>query len=348
MISGDSISIKYDPMGNRVYKSSSAQGTSKYIIDISSELPTILIAINGTNGDIMKTYIYADSQILCQHDVPDNNKRYFYLHDRLGSVREIIDTDGDIVNSYTYNPFGEMFPSECNESVSNPFKFTGQWFDSEIEQYYLRARMYDPMLMRFTARDPVYGGFKEPMTLHKYLYCLNDPVNRTDLSGKLSFTESVVVHGIMGGLFRGLMDVIRADIYEKSWKDILASGGIGFLKGFAFGSLSGGIASFSAQGFLWLGMKDSFRLYMASGAIGGGSSGAIEGAFEVFFSDASYARIQERAVAGLIGGILGGQVSYGLSDALPGLIGGLGVDQFMQEFYEFCIWFRDLHERKDD
>jgi len=64
-------------------------------------------------------------------------------------------------------------------------KFTGQWFDSEIDEYYLRARMYDPILGRFTSRDPVKGRFTEPMTLHAYLYCLNDPMNRTDPSGEI-------------------------------------------------------------------------------------------------------------------------------------------------------------------
>ncbi len=140
--------------------------------------------INTVDGATMKTYIYADSQILAQHDGNSSDPRYFYLHDRLGSIREIIDTDGDVVNSYTYDPFGESFDTECAENVSNPFKFTGQWFDSEIEQYYLRARQYDPALMRFTERDPVNGKYQEPLTLHKYLYCNNDSINKKDPSGE--------------------------------------------------------------------------------------------------------------------------------------------------------------------
>lgn len=64
--------------------------------------------------------------------------------------------------------------------------FTGQYYDSEIDQYYLRARQYDPLLARFTARDPVLGKFKEPLTLHTYLYCLNDPVNCSDASGEFA------------------------------------------------------------------------------------------------------------------------------------------------------------------
>jgi RHS repeat-associated protein len=89
-----------------------------------------------------------------------------------------------VVNSYTYDPYGNAFTAETTENAYNPFMFTGQWYDAEIDQYYLRARQYAPQLMRFTTRDPIDGEFAEPLTLHKYLYTANEPVNRTDLSGE--------------------------------------------------------------------------------------------------------------------------------------------------------------------
>jgi RHS repeat-associated protein len=76
-----------------------------------------------------------------------------------------------------------MFPTECAENIGNPFKFSGQFFDDEIGQYYLRARQYDPNIGRFTSRDPVDGKFEEPLTLHKYLYCTNNPINKIDPTG---------------------------------------------------------------------------------------------------------------------------------------------------------------------
>jgi len=56
-----------------------------------------------------------------------------------------------VKNSYTYEPFGQMFATECTESIENPFKFTGQWYDSETGEYYLRTQQYSPHLGRFTA-----------------------------------------------------------------------------------------------------------------------------------------------------------------------------------------------------
>jgi RHS repeat-associated protein len=181
----DSIALKYDPMGNRVFKGSAVNGNRKYVVDVSGGLPTILMEINPDNGDIMKTYIHANGEVLAQHDgAPATNNKYFYLHDRLGSVRQVIGTDGLVKNYYTYKPFGELFDTENAENVTNPFKFAGQYFDTEISEYYLRARQYDPQIYRFTSRDPVFDQLKEPLTLHRYLYCNNDPVNRVDLNGR--------------------------------------------------------------------------------------------------------------------------------------------------------------------
>ena len=128
---------------------------------------------------------------------------YFHLHDRLGSVRQVIDTSGNVKNRYIYEPFGELYDNEADfeETIDNSFKFTGQYLDSEIDQYYLRARQYYPHIGRSTTRDPILGSFREPMTLHVYLYCLNDPVNRVDPSGEFTFHVADAI--ITGSAFYG-------------------------------------------------------------------------------------------------------------------------------------------------
>jgi RHS repeat-associated protein len=270
------VSLKYDPMGNRVYKWSATQGPragTKYIVDVSGGLPTILCEIDcdiaDANRSITNKYFYANAQILkqeqyiygaagvpgyteevevcnedclqsclnsvedwcfgdysCCHQLPCCSMEerrveaipaeisitpYFYIHDRLGSVRLVVNSVGDVNNTYTYNPFGEMFASECDESVYNPFKFTGQWYDSEIGQYYLRARQYDPALMRFGARDPVRGKYTEPLTLHRYLYCINAPTQYIDPTGEFSLPEILITMtngAIMGALGGGIEGII--------------------------------------------------------------------------------------------------------------------------------------------
>jgi RHS repeat-associated protein len=134
-----------------------------------------------------KSYIHADGQILSQvsHGAQSTDV-YYYVHDRLGSVRMVVGYDGQtasVVNGYAYRSFGAFYEGECAETVDSPFCFTGQWRDAEIDQYDLRAREYDPAMMRFMTRDPVRGQIREPLSLHRYLYCLNEPSNNIDSSG---------------------------------------------------------------------------------------------------------------------------------------------------------------------
>ena len=164
-------------------------------------MPTIICEINPSDSSLTKKYYYTNAQILAQDD-ESASERYFYLHDRLGSVRMVldgVDTTGDgledtaaVCNTYTYNPFGEDITSECTDPsaqsyVENPWKYTGQYHDKKINQDYLRARQYDPQTARFTGRDPIKGAFTKPMTLNPYLYCLNDPVDNYDPTGKFTW-----------------------------------------------------------------------------------------------------------------------------------------------------------------
>jgi hypothetical protein len=49
--------------------------------------------------------------------------------------------------------------------------------------YYLRARYYQPDTGRFWTMDTFEGNNEDPLSLHKYLYVKNHPVNETDPSG---------------------------------------------------------------------------------------------------------------------------------------------------------------------
>jgi hypothetical protein len=48
----------------------------------------------------------------------------------------------------------------------------------------LRARWYEPSMMRFNQRDTLRGDQSVGISLNRYLYCGNDPVNFLDPSGK--------------------------------------------------------------------------------------------------------------------------------------------------------------------
>ena len=47
----------------------------------------------------------------------------------------------------------------------------------------LRARQYEPSVMRFSQRDLLKGDQSAPLSLNRYLYCVNDPIGYYDRSG---------------------------------------------------------------------------------------------------------------------------------------------------------------------
>jgi RHS repeat-associated protein len=67
--------------------------------------------------------------------------------------------------------------------------YTGEFYDSQLAQYYLRARWYNPATGRFNRTDPFSGSSQDPQSLHKYLYAHCNPVNNTDPMGTCSLGE---------------------------------------------------------------------------------------------------------------------------------------------------------------
>jgi RHS repeat-associated protein len=126
-------------------------------------------------SDTEAVYLYG-LDIIAQQQ----SERLYYVHDGLGSVRQLLDTTGQIETNYTYDPFG--VPLSGGE-VYNPYQYTGEAWDAEVELLYLRARYYQPEVGRFITKDPWEGDVRRPGTLNGYVYVDSDPVNHRDPSG---------------------------------------------------------------------------------------------------------------------------------------------------------------------
>ena len=83
---------------------------------------------------------------------------------------------GSFFNHYTYDAWGNLTAQE--EAVPNRFKFNGQQLDPVTQQYYLRARFYNPVIARFTQEDTYRGD-----GLNLYAYCANRPTYYIDPTG---------------------------------------------------------------------------------------------------------------------------------------------------------------------
>jgi RHS repeat-associated protein len=105
-----------------------------------------------------------------------------YLFDELSSVVGLTDSNGTLVSTYQYDPYGNLTSS--TGSVANPWRFAGGYLDSSTGLYKFGTRYYNPGFGRWSQQDPVRGQLNDPTSLNRYLYADDDPANVTDPSGR--------------------------------------------------------------------------------------------------------------------------------------------------------------------
>ena len=89
-------------------------------------------------------------------------------------------SNGRYNNRYAYDAFGN-YSEETDSPKKNPFRYCGEYTDDETGLIYLRNRYYDPAIGRFITEDPAKDG------LNWYVYCGNNPINRIDPLGLVSY-----------------------------------------------------------------------------------------------------------------------------------------------------------------
>ena len=95
-------------------------------------------------------------------------------------MRQLVDSTGHIETNYAYDPFGVPL---VGGDVYNPYQYTGEAWDAEVELLYLRARYYQPGTGRFITKDPWTGDVWRPGTLNFYTYAMGNPVGLVDPAG---------------------------------------------------------------------------------------------------------------------------------------------------------------------
>jgi RHS repeat-associated protein len=133
----------------------------------------------NNSGTLTMRYLYGNALDSLYGRRDNNGNNAWYLTDMLGSVRQVTQTNGTILDAITYDSYGNIL-SETNPSNGDRFKFTGREWDSEIGLQYNRARYYDPKTGRWISRDPAKfrGGDKN---LYRYVH--NSPTSAHDPSG---------------------------------------------------------------------------------------------------------------------------------------------------------------------
>jgi len=156
----------YDGGGLRASKTV-AGNTEAYVWDAAEGLP--LVIQDGS------TYYITGPGGLPLEQINGPTVSYYH-EDQQGSVRGVTDASGNLVHSYTYDPYGNVIGA--TGTLNNPFMYGGQYQDLDTGLYYLRARYYDPTTACFLSRDPAVATTREP-----YAYVSDSPLNSVDPSG---------------------------------------------------------------------------------------------------------------------------------------------------------------------
>jgi RHS repeat-associated protein len=211
------LAFTYDYMGRRLQKMVSTNNGSAYVGEYTnnyvydgwnciallnssfnllnsflwgSDLSGSLQGAGGVGGLIKVTY-YGASTTNC-----------FVAFDGNGNVSALVNaSDGTIIASYEYGPFGELIRASGPMAKLNPFRFSTKYYDDETDFLYYGYRYYNPSTGRWPNRDPIaepgfevlryYGSYLpsriafllELGNLNLYEFVQNEPVSDYDLLG---------------------------------------------------------------------------------------------------------------------------------------------------------------------
>ena len=200
LVSAGGVSIVYDGEGNRVSETVAGVTTNYLIADLNTTgFSQLMEELQG--GSVSRVYSYGLALINERQTIAGTASTSFYGYDGHGSVRSLTNEAGAVTDSYDYDAFGNL----VNRAGATPnnYLFAGEQFDSALGVYYNRARYYDQRTGRFWSMDPKDGDDQDPVSLHRYLYAANNPVNFTDPSGQSlsNFFYGRIVHREIGNDF---------------------------------------------------------------------------------------------------------------------------------------------------
>lgn len=232
----------------------------------------------------------------------------YYIHrDYLGSVLQIVDTKGKIVEENSFDAWGcrrnpvtqVVYATDTAPKLMLGRGFTGHEHLAMFGLINMNARLYDPVLGRFLSPDPYVQVLGFTQAFNRFSYCMNSPLCYVDENGEFWWIAAAAFIG-------GAINV------ATNWKNIdnfwqgVGYFGVGATAG-AIGALTGGAA------------------FAVTGGLGGAAGGAIAG----FVGGATSGFILGGGNTLMAGGSLYDAWSNGLTGAYTGaatgaVLGGIG------------------------
>lgn len=137
--------------------------------------------------------------LLSRSNAPSSDTRYF-LRDHLGSVAEIINSDGSVRVSESFAAFGQRRDptdwsgpvSGADEAIITNTTPRGFTFHTNLESstlIHMNGRMADSLTGRFLSPDPYIPHVGSTQSFNRYSYVRNNSLSATDPSGFIDWFD---------------------------------------------------------------------------------------------------------------------------------------------------------------
>jgi RHS repeat-associated protein len=128
---------------------------TNYLVDSNRDYAQVLEERDGS-GNLLVRYVYGHD-LISQHR---DGYTTYYHYDGLGSTRALTSSVEAVTDTYNYDAFGNLL--DKTGTTTNDYLYTGEFFDSNIGFYYLRARYMSPAIGRFITMDTFAGMNRDP------------------------------------------------------------------------------------------------------------------------------------------------------------------------------------------
>jgi len=178
-----------------------------------------LIAETNQSGTMIAEYIYLGDQLLAM--IKPGESAYYFHNDHLGTPQVLTNYSQTIAWKATYTPFGEAVPSI--QTVENPFRFPGQYYDQETGLHYNYFRYYNPQTGRYITPDPI--GLEGGINL--FVYVEANPVNLVDPDGTnpilAKISELAARYGPAIQSWLGRASITAQRYAQQAWARLIGS-----------------------------------------------------------------------------------------------------------------------------